>query len=330
MDLFYCHVGIGNFGDDMNAWFWDEVLPNYSDIRSGTTMFGIGSILWNSNIQKFSRILVAGSGVGVGVLPRPIPRHLEYAWVRGPLTARKLGIDASHAITDPAYLVAGMDRFSAARDQQMSGVFIPHCGTSTLPLDWDVVSESAGLEYLSPCEESVSVISRIASAEFVVTESLHGAIIADAFQKPWYPVSISPKFTPFKWQDWTQAMGVDLRVTTSLGSLKRAYSFIKQMQRFGAFLKSPRNRYDPSKDTTIDLPNTDMVNPRTEYDLSAGDKDRIRKLVARHARTVEGLLSRDLIAARNGHPHLSSAAQVDSKVSEMQEVLERLRKEVPK
>ena len=31
MQLFHWHAPRGNFGDDMNEWFWDDVPPGWRD-----------------------------------------------------------------------------------------------------------------------------------------------------------------------------------------------------------------------------------------------------------------------------------------------------------
>jgi hypothetical protein len=70
----------------------------------------------------------------------------------------------------------------------------------------------AGATLLSPCGESEAVIRRIAAADFVVTESLHGAIIADAFGVPWRAIRVSSRFHHARWRDWADSLAVDLEV----------------------------------------------------------------------------------------------------------------------
>ena len=45
----------------------------------------------------------------------------------------------------------------------------------------------------------------------MLAESLHAAIIADAFRVPWIPVRIGHKFLAGKWTDWAAGIGVTLQ-----------------------------------------------------------------------------------------------------------------------
>ena len=52
------------------------------------------------------------------------------------------------------------------------------------------------------------MVRRIAAADKVIAESMHAAIIADAFRVPWVPVALSREVSPFKWVDWTSSVNV--------------------------------------------------------------------------------------------------------------------------
>ena len=73
---------------------------------------------------------------------------------------------------------------------------------------WYTVCEPAGLTYLDPRGEAKSVIKQIAQSEMIVAESMHGAILADAFRVPWVAVSTSQSINSFKWSDWAGSVGV--------------------------------------------------------------------------------------------------------------------------
>ena len=42
----------------------------------------------------------------------------------------------------------------------------------------------------------------------MITEALHGAIVADALRVPWMPVSSYHTILPFKWEDWCRSVGL--------------------------------------------------------------------------------------------------------------------------
>ncbi len=52
------------------------------------------------------------------------------------------------------------------------------------------------------------MVRRIAAADKVIAESMHAAIIADAFRVPWIPVALSREVSPFKWVDWASSLNI--------------------------------------------------------------------------------------------------------------------------
>jgi succinoglycan biosynthesis protein ExoV len=54
------------------------------------------------------------------------------------------------------------------------------------------------------------ILEAFSRARLVLTEAMHGAIVADALRIPWIPLAISPEMNRFKWMDWTMAMELPL------------------------------------------------------------------------------------------------------------------------
>lgn len=110
----------GNFGDDLNSWLWPRLLPGLLDDTANSMLVGIGTIL-TSELPSGPKVIV-GSGVGYGSVPR-----LDDSWavhfVRGPVTARALGLPESYAITDPAHLITQLVRPVA---NGAGTIYIPH------------------------------------------------------------------------------------------------------------------------------------------------------------------------------------------------------------
>lgn len=208
MKLHYYVSLNGNFGDDLNKWIWDRLLPNWSCWDPKTTLLGVGTLFTRTQISQLSnqRILVIGSGAGKKKVPKIFPDSPSWdiRAVRGPRTARRIGVSPSLALSDPAVLISDFPEFQLL-EKLDKPVFVPHHKTSSL-YNWEMLCGEAGLTYVSPCEESRSVIRRIASAPLVIAESLHAAIIADSFRVPWIPVRISDTFDSEKWSDWTESL----------------------------------------------------------------------------------------------------------------------------
>lgn len=323
MELFYCKIDTGNFGDDMNAWFWDLVCPEFRVVAPNTTLFGIGTILWRNNFAAFPEIIVAGSGAGKMVRQQKIPEHVCFAFVRGPLTADTFGLPSATAITDPACLISHINEFRKDYAPSKRAVFIPHCGTARLPLDWGKIANLADMEYVSPECDAKEVIQDIARARLVVTESLHGAIIADAFRVPWVPIAISPTFSSFKWLDWCASMEVDPSVHSSLSFLKETYGIIKMLkQRIRSALP------DWQGASTASIVNSQVSGAAREYGLSASEKKSARRAVRVLSGVIERTLVADLKEALRGRQHLSKDAVLLNRQDAMLERLDVLMKSI--
>lgn len=220
MRLAYWHSSSGNFGDEMNTWFWDRELPGWQGWKDDKTfLFGIGSILNQDSLSRDGHCVIVGSGFGyttVGVAT-DYPR-CDFRFVRGPLTARRLGLPTETGISDPAILA--YDALPSAPRQHGNVLFVPHHATASLNLPWERWCQSLDVEYLSPCgDDSMAIIERIAGARLVVAESLHAAIIADTFRIPWITVRLSGGFNEFKWRDWTQSLELDFTCVRPGGNL---------------------------------------------------------------------------------------------------------------
>lgn len=207
MKLFHWASSHGNFGDDMNAFIWPHFLPGVFDDDADALFVGIGTI-FSADVPKARHRIVMGSGTGYGRLPSDLKDggwHI-YA-VRGPLTARAIGGEPSLAVADPAILLPLMPEFAPTPRRGIA--FVPHWTTAQEGI-WQSACAQAGIEFIDPRGEAKDVIRRIAAAELVIAESMHGAIVADAFRVPWVAI-VSGRDTPMKWHDWALALGMNYR-----------------------------------------------------------------------------------------------------------------------
>jgi succinoglycan biosynthesis protein ExoV len=170
-----------NFGDELNGLLWPELLPDFFDENEDTRFLGIGSILddrHDPNVRK----LVAGSGYG-GYQPRiALDKTWIVHWVRGKQTARLLGLSPAIGIGDPASLVplAGLSPMRENRDLG----FMPHF-ESAIRGAWQEVSAVAGATLIDPRDDPLAVIAAIGKCRVLMSEALHGIIVADALRVPW-------------------------------------------------------------------------------------------------------------------------------------------------
>lgn len=211
MKLAYFRDPDGNFGDDLNPWLWDQLLPGFvDDIDDGRLLVGVGTILepwFAADLPGDVRKIVVGSGAGMSVPPMKSDASWEFICVRGPLTAAYLGLDVSVVATDPAMCIRDLWTDNASRGGAVG--FMPH-HRSLRRFDWRSVCEAAGLEYIDPHGATLDTIGRIGGLRLILTEAMHGAIVADALRVPWFPLQISPINYVGKWHDWGASIAMPI------------------------------------------------------------------------------------------------------------------------
>lgn len=208
MNVTYYKDPIGNFGDDLNEWIWDEIAPFIRDKESIYSLLGIGSII-NKLLIKDEKVIVFGSGIGYGEIPNK--EDLIINCVRGKLTARLLGISESLAIADSAILLNLIPAFSPIPENERDGViFIPH-HTTAQKSNYSEICDKLDIELVSPILDSKHVINKIRGSKLVIAESMHAAIVADAMRVNWIPVVANSNTNTFKWLDWLSTFEINYK-----------------------------------------------------------------------------------------------------------------------
>ncbi|EJU14715.1 ExoV-like protein [Sphingomonas sp. LH128] len=230
-----------NFGDDLNDELWPALAPALFEggtrgRDSGAAFVGIGTIV-GIDPQGSRTLHVFSSGAGYTRVDRWQACKVEYHCVRGPVTARVLGLGADKVLTDGAILVPLLERYRPqVSDRSGRVVVVPHYETLDFP-GWHEAVQLAGFDLVDPRDTPETVIRSLAGARLVLTESLHGAIIADAFGVPWRGFAVSRNFSTAKWADWT--FSLDLQVDISLvppPDPVQLFRFGKRSEPFGALL----------------------------------------------------------------------------------------------
>ena len=257
--LHYYKDSFGNFGDDLNPWLWSRLLPGQFSGDAAQQFVGIGTIL-NAEIPRGNKLIV-GSGVGYGITP-VLDNDWDILFVRGPKTARALGVSERLAITDPAYLIREFVEPAASRK---GVVYIPH-HVSAFNADWKRIAERAGMTYVDPSGPLLAIVEAIRSAERVVTGAMHGAILADAFRTPWIRVKPYAHLNDFKWTDWAASMSVKVK-THELPSVydKSSASATKRIM---LTLRAWRRAGRPHRGACINLPNIEKASDPREFDAA--------------------------------------------------------------
>lgn len=260
VELAYWRSGmlVGNVGDCLSPWLLDRLGIAHAPYRADSTepvLFAVGSILsadWLAPVvdRRARRAIVWGSGVRAAgtILGRD---RLDVIGVRGPVSARQLGLGAEAVIGDPGLLVARL--WPHGPPERVPGriVWVRHFDTNRAMTNdlaalactdqtsmriltpWATwrMRPGAPLRRLSPYRAKAeiarftddplawlpssipskmdSVIRSIATAEFVLADSLHGAIIAQSFGVPWAAHEGARGRVPTRWADWFGFIGVE-------------------------------------------------------------------------------------------------------------------------
>ena len=203
----------GNYGDDLNSIIWPHYFPDIiNDVRyidsshqykgnvDETLFFGIGTIL-NEGAPPLSQKIIFGSGFGYDK-PMAINEKCRVIFVRGPKTAKALGLKKELGITDPAVLIADcLDIIVKEVPKQQNRIgLMPH--HASLYPAYKEICDELGFVFISPTDNVADVTKKLLSVQLLITEAMHGAICADALRVPWLPYKTNNKFNDFKWLDW--------------------------------------------------------------------------------------------------------------------------------
>ena len=211
----------------------------------GRCLLPIGSLLSNGQLSRIREAVdVWGCGWGGERVDAQWLTNVNFHAVRGPRTVREFGLAPDIPLGDPALLLPKLcphpifahkrtlviphflrtfEISSLARCQQSGcdellstqvvrswlapqGILPPEA-LSLLRAKFQL-----GIEIPTPWQ----AIDRIAGASFVLTGSLHGAILAQAYGVPWAAYNDGYVNLPEKWVDWGEYLGVPIEFATTL------------------------------------------------------------------------------------------------------------------
>jgi succinoglycan biosynthesis protein ExoV len=204
MILYQWRGAAPNFGDELNALLWPRLLPKFFDRSSDTIFLGIGSVL-DARHDPLAIKLVAGSGYGGYEAPATLDASWMIHWVRGPRTARGLGLPGALGLGDPASLLP-LAGFMPARDGRGIG-FMPHF-ESAIRGAWPEACAAAGVFPIDPRGDPLAIVAAIGRCRVLISEALHGIIVADALRVPWIAMRPLAAIHRAKWIDWAESLDV--------------------------------------------------------------------------------------------------------------------------
>lgn len=180
-----------NFGDELNLWIWPQLLGPIFDSDPCQQFLGIGSIIGIHNLPPGSTKIVCGAAFVPEYASSPL---LDSSWhiyfVRGPRTASLLNLPSELGVGDPGSLVREILLPGKSLPKTHSVGFMPHWVSANTG-NWQEVCAQSGVQYIDPRAPLTEVLEKLRTTETIITEAMHGAIVADALDVPWIPVNPS-------------------------------------------------------------------------------------------------------------------------------------------
>lgn len=180
-------------------------------------LYAIGSILFfghqNATVWGSGSLTKLGSPYR-SLLHTRLFRKLDIRCVRGPLSAtilRERGFKCPDIYGDPGCLMPLI--YSPKIEKQIDYLVIPHISNET-----DLFENVPAKNIISMnTEDYKQVIDKICSAKRVISSSLHGIILAEAYGVPAVFYNDRNSYFDFKYVDWYQSTGrTNWPVTTNL------------------------------------------------------------------------------------------------------------------
>lgn len=209
-----------NFGDELSRSIVELMLAKrgltvFDEIAERRRMLAIGSIIHYAEDNS----VIWGSGINGSVVESAHKyRQLDVRAVRGPITRKFLierGIDVPEVYGDPGLLVRFLTgpRFPASKRTKIG--LVPHM-SDLESKDVKRYSESSEVSLINPYRSWNKVTEEIAACEFVISSSLHGLVVADAYNIPSIYVRLGQREGLLKYEDYYAGSGRSLAFATSI------------------------------------------------------------------------------------------------------------------
>ena len=207
------HYVSKNLGDSINdlifSYFIGECTFGLKFKKDNINLLGVGSIMALSNNTE-----VCGSGIISLNQKNEIPKKIH--WVRGPMTRdillkefnrKKIKLNIPKIYGDAALLLPFIIKSTVSKKYRVG--FIPHYIDRETNLAKKIINLGAHFIDIYDYNSYQSFIDEINSCHYIISSSLHGIIISDAYNIPSYHVVLSNKVIggKFKFMDYYSSVG---------------------------------------------------------------------------------------------------------------------------
>lgn len=200
-----------NFGDRLTPLLlkrFTRLDSEWADIPDSELII-IGSVLDKIPREWAGTIVGAGKLHSGSVIELPNANILA---LRGPLSAR--GIRGNFAIGDAGLLA---DELVEMPEKEYDLGIVPHWSDNMLAVDPRFTKYNPKI--INVADDPLEVIRDIGRCKKIVSSSLHGIILADAFNiprrieiAPWMISRPKQEGGIFKWQDYSASLGMKLEI----------------------------------------------------------------------------------------------------------------------
>jgi GT2 family glycosyltransferase/glycosyltransferase involved in cell wall biosynthesis/SAM-dependent methyltransferase len=228
--------GVQNFGDFLSELFMrdlffpqaipgrelrivgscidDMFVPPVPLAEDGTPAQPNGPIFWGCGLRQ-------EDGLSPGRRP-----NAEILAVRGPLSRSALRLGNGVPIGDPGLLLPALHRAAHLHRASGAALLMPHFHESRP--DAELLRASGCDIVLRPnipndLTSITETIDHIVAADFVLSASLHGAIVAVAYGKPFGFWQDGHTDLPFKWADFAASIGIPVAFHNRLPEARAYY-----------------------------------------------------------------------------------------------------------
>lgn len=225
--LDHTYGGICNLGDYINVFLFEQMgyevalVKHYSKKKVDFLVLGVGTCLdkmhledmiYNKKVRK--NILVWGSGVRdkneINFLKNlQESKKLKIFALRGLVSKNLLAPKKNIPLGDPAFLLPMFLKLKRKNDGKVT--YIPHYqNQKNLKEKMKILGAEDYFDIRIPKKKFIGATKRIVNSGFVLTNSLHGAIICQAYGVPYAPCILpGEKIDSYlKWEDAFSWLGI--------------------------------------------------------------------------------------------------------------------------
>lgn len=212
----------------MKIFYWKD-QKNFGDLLTGLLIKKFTNLTTEWSEPATSEVVMVGSilhhlpqnyaGVIAGCGSLYADRKYDFPnakilAVRGPLTLSRIKTQGvSPVLADPGLLA---DELVGYQDKKWDLGIVPHWSDTTLERNETFLQYNPKI--IRVTDDPLEVIRQIGSCKKIVSSSLHGIILADAFGIP-RRIEIAPQMLSnphegglFKWEDYSASIGMKLKV----------------------------------------------------------------------------------------------------------------------